>query len=222
MASVPALQSPPSFQTLADVQAHLGGIPIHRIRLRPIPGEATEADLLALYESNGRVCELIDGVLVEKGMGVYESRVAVVLGYFLEDYRNVQDLGIVLGADAFMRLFPSQIRAPDVSFVSWKRLPGEEIPGDKIGRFVPDLAVEVLSEGNTHEEMDRKVQEYFDAGSKLVWLIDPETHTATVYTSPHRSARLTESDSLDGRKVLPGFSLPIKKLFARASRKRRK
>src|SRR5206468_1626606 len=77
----------------------------------------------------------------------------------------------------------------------------------------PDLAVEVLSKGNTRAEMDRKLREYFAAGVRLVWLIDPKTRTARVHTSPEEMTRLGEGDTLDGGDVLPGFALPLRDLL---------
>ena len=100
-------------------------------------------------------------------------------------------------------------------------MPGREVPKSPIPSFAPDLAVEILSEGNTEAEMDRKLKEYFQSGSKLVWYVDPEARTVRVYTSPRKFRLFTENDTLDGGKVLPGFSLPIKKWFQRASRKPR-
>jgi Uma2 family endonuclease len=80
----------------------------------------------------------------------------------------------------------------------------------------PDLAVEVLSEGNTPQEMNRKLHEYFQAGTRLVWYVDPAARTVTVYESIDRATPLGEHDVLDGGDVLPGFKLSIGELFRRA------
>jgi Uma2 family endonuclease len=80
------------------------------------------------------------------------------------------------------------------------------------------VAVEVLSEGNTPPEIDRKLQEYFEAGCRLAWIIDPRAQTVRVYASPRRSRLLTRDQTLEGGAVLPGFKLPLRKLFARAGR----
>jgi Uma2 family endonuclease len=216
-----------SFATFADVLEHLGGIPASRVMLNPPPGQATEADLLALDARQGRTYELIDGVLVAKYGGMveepaaayFESRLAITLAFFLELYLEKTHLGAVVGEGAYLRLFPGKIRAPVVSFISWKRMPNEEFPSDPIGPFAPDLAVEVISKGNTEAEMDRKLREYFEAGCKLVWYIYPKTRTVHVYTSVRKSVILTEADTLKGGKVLPGFALPIRKWFQRAERR---
>ncbi len=71
----------PTDWTVADMQQQLGGIPLARIRMVPPPGTATEEDVLAVHARTGRLCELVDGTLVEKVMGYRESRLAVVLGY---------------------------------------------------------------------------------------------------------------------------------------------
>jgi Uma2 family endonuclease len=70
--------------------------------------------------------------------------------------------------------------------------------------------------------MDRKLKDYFDAGVRLVWLVQPKTQTALAYTSPTRWRRIPRDGSLEGGKVLPGFVLPLKELFAREKRPRRK
>jgi Uma2 family endonuclease len=110
------------------------------------------------------------------------------------------------------------VRLPDVGFVSWDRLPGRRVPDEPIPNVVPDLAVEVLSPSNTAREMSRKRGEYFRAGVRLVWEIDPRTRTARVYTSETVFTDLTAGDELDGDPVLPGFRLPLAVLFAELDR----
>jgi Uma2 family endonuclease len=80
--------------------------------------------------------------------------------------------------------------------------------------LAPDLAVEVLSEGNTREEMERKLKEYFLSEVSVVWFVDPRNRTVRVYTSPDDVTELGEGDTLDGGDVLPGFSVPVARLFA--------
>lgn len=92
------------FITAAEMQEQLGGIPLERIRMMPPPGFATEEDLLRVQDSEGRTCELIDGVLVEKTTGYFESRIAAALIFFLETLLEQHDLGIVLGADGTLRI----------------------------------------------------------------------------------------------------------------------
>jgi len=211
-----AAARPGRFATLADLQEFLGHIPSRRIRLNPPPGLATEQDLLDIHQREGRICELIDGVLVEKAVATFEARLAGVLIFFIEAHPGSAKLGAALPGDGFLRLFPGRVRAPDVSFIRWKDMPGRRFPREKIASLTPDLAVEVLSEGNTEAEMDRKLREYFESGTRLVWLVDPDDRSVRVYTSPRKPTLLSESESLSGGKVLPGFVLSIRTWFERA------
>ena len=77
--------APPAFETVAELLKRLGDIPPHRVRLIPTPGTATEKDVLEAEARHNRLCELVDGVLVEKTMGYEESLLAMLLGYFLTD-----------------------------------------------------------------------------------------------------------------------------------------
>ena len=124
-------------------------------------------------------------------------------------------LGLVSGPDGMIRLFPDLVRIPDVAYVSWSRIPGGRVPQEPVPALVPDLAVEVLSEGNTSAEMERKLREYFAAGVRLVWLVDPDARCVAIHTAPERREVLQASAQLDGGDVLPGFSLDLRALFAR-------
>jgi Uma2 family endonuclease len=121
---------------------------------------------------------------------------------FLDEH----DVGSVLGADATLRLAPGLVRWPDVSFVSWAHF--------------PDLAVEVLSKGNTGAEMRRKLGEYFWAGCRLVWYVVPDERAVRVYASPTSMRELGEDDTIDGGAVLPGFRLALREWFDRAGPRR--
>jgi Uma2 family endonuclease len=212
--------APPTQWTIADVQARLFGFPASRIRTYPPPGTATEQDVLEAEARGDRICELIDGTLVEKTMATYESILALALAYFLQRYLDANNLGSLAGGDGLLKILPGQIRAPNVSFIRWERLPGGQSPKPPIYAVAPDLAVEVLSKGNTAEEMARKLREYFEAGVRLVWCIEPETRTARTYTSEHEWTEIGRSDSLSGGDVLPGFELPLAQLFARVEEPR--
>lgn len=202
-----------SVRTFADLLRDLGNIPPNRILMQPPPGTATEADVIRLHDHADRNCELIDGTLVEKAMGVREAFLAAALIAILHQYVRPRKLGIVLGPDGAVRLWAGRVRMPDVAFYSWDRLPGRRIPDEPIPELAPDLAVEVLSESNTRAEMVRKRGEYFRAGTQLVWEVDPRTRTVDVYTSPDHPTVFRGSDTLDGGAVLPGFALSLAELF---------
>ncbi|MBI1918233.1 MAG: Uma2 family endonuclease [Planctomycetes bacterium] len=203
----------PSFETLADMLEQLGEIDPSRVRADIPPGRGTERDLIRLRERTGRLYELVDGILVEKALGIRESFLAVWLTHLLQSFAQ-QELGFFLGADGAVRLLARLVRVPDISFISWDRLPVRgQVPDEPIASVVPDLAVEVLSRRNTAAEMRRKLKEYFLADVRLVWFVNPRTRTVQVFTAPDKSVTLTETDVLGGEDVLPGLSLPVKSIF---------
>lgn len=217
MASV--LTSSDPVENLAELLERLGNIPPERIRMRQPPGSATEADVLAVLEApRTRICELIDGVLVEKAMGYRESFLAMFLGGILDAFVRPQNLGILTGADGTVRLWVGRVRIPDIAFVSWDRIPGRRLPAEPIPDLAPNLTVEILSASNTPGELALKRQDYFHAGVELVWEVDPIGRTVRVWTAPDQSTQLTEADTLDGGTVLPGFTLPLRDLFAELDR----
>jgi Uma2 family endonuclease len=208
----------PGHRTIADLLESLGGIPAPRVCVQPFPGTATERDVLDLHDRENRLCELVDGTLVEKAVGFDESIYAILLSASLIDYLKTHDLGKVVGADGMMRLFPGLVRIPDVAFISWKRYPRSKRRRAEIPAVVPNLVVKVLSKSNTSKEMARKLIEYFRAGVELVWYVDPTKWRVRVYTAPDRSVLLEEHHTLGGGDVLPGFSLSIRDWFAEARR----
>lgn len=208
----------PEHWTVADLQEHLGGVPLERILLYPPPGFATEEHVLDLDDHADRLCELEDGVLVEKPMGWYESLVASLITTRLNVFLESHNLGKVLGADGSLKILPGIVKIPDVSFISWSRWPKAKVPRRPIPALIPDLIVEVLSDTNVRREMMRKLVQYFQADVRLVWYIDPVTQTADVYTSPTLVTRVDVDGFLDGGDVLPGFRLSLRELFALADR----
>jgi Uma2 family endonuclease len=204
---------PPHDWTVADLLRHIG-VPPDRIRMTPPPGTATEVDLISISDKEGYFLELIDGVLVEKVMGLYESVVAAALIRLLGRYLDDHDIGQLSSEGGVMRILPGQVRIPDVAFFAWERRGRGKLA--KVPRLVPNLAVEVLSEGNTDQEMERKLREYFEAGVELVWYIYPETRTAHLCTSPKSFVEVDEGGFLDGGKVLPDLKISLRTLFALA------
>lgn len=205
------------WMTVADLLEKLGNIPPERVHLDPPPGTATEKDVLNMERRRGRLCELVDGTLVEKPMGLPESFLALRIAFFLQLFLEQHKLGILAGEAGTLRLWPGLVRIPDVSFISWGQLPNRKIPKKAIPDLSPDLAVEVLSRKNTKAEIERKLQEYFQSGTRLAWVVDPRKRTVRVHTAPDQSRLLTEEQSLEGGDVLPGLDLPLRELFAQLS-----
>jgi Uma2 family endonuclease len=206
-------EAPP--ENVAELVHRLGDIPLERIRMQPPPGTATVADLLAWnYAKQGPLCELVEGVLVEKGMSYLAAILEVAISTALAIYNKSHRLGVITSASGEHQLRPKLVRLPDVGYAFWHRFPEGRVTDDPAPLIAPDLAVEVLSPSNTRREMDRKRREYFEAGTQLVWIVDPEKRTVEVYTSLDKVTVLSETDTLDGGPLLPGFSLPLKSLFA--------
>ncbi len=201
-------------ESLADLLHRIGDVPAERIFAPPAPGSATPADVLRLCDGEPKhLCELVDGVLVEKAIGHRESRLAVVLGGLLGRYLDANNLGILTGADGPYTLEEAQIRFPDVAFIAWDDIPLDADPSTPMPDWTISLAVEVVSVGNTRGEMRRKLKDYFAAGTALVWYVYPIERVIRVYSSEVDCQTLTDADQLDGGNVLPGFRVSVRELF---------
>jgi Uma2 family endonuclease len=200
--------------TLAELLDHLGGISAGRVRLHPAPGTATEKNVVAIKHRENKTVELIDGVLLEKAMGIRESAIALAIASALRAFVVPRKLGFVTGPDGMLRLFPGLVRAPDIAFISASRVSNGELPEAPVPNLVPDLAIEVLSESNTVREMNRKRSDYFSSGVRLVWLIDRRKRSASVYLPDQEPVVISEGESLDGGDVLPGFTLSLTEVFS--------
>jgi Uma2 family endonuclease len=124
------------------------------------------------------------------------------------------DLGEVFGAETgfLMEQDPPQMRAADVAFVPKARL--KEMRADQWMPFPPALAVEVVSEYDKARDIRKKARAYMDNGTRLLWIIYPDTREVEVHQPVQPMRLLTASETLDGAEVLPGFSLPLATLFS--------
>lgn len=163
---------------------------------------------LELVRGVPRVCEPPGGV---------HGRLAMRLGGRLDQHVNRLGLGTVLvEAGYVLEREPDTVRGPDVSFLSVTRLAPDRIPEQFI-LGAPDLAVEILSPGDSWSEIEEKVREYLAGGVRLVWLVDPRERRVTV-RYPDRPPRMLATDGvLDGEDVVPGCSLPLEDLFGMPS-----
>lgn len=215
------LPNPRLARTVEDLLRDLGDIPPNRVRVVPPIGEATLEDLIEANESgNGPICEWIEDTLVEKAVGQFESWVGTIISHQFMTYLDSNDLGMLLGEAGVLRILPRIGRAGDVTFVAWSSLPGGKPPPreHKVPEVVPDLVVEVLSASNTPREMERKRGEYFTAGVKHVWEIDPVSQSARAFTGVEAVHEIPADGTLTAEDVLPGFSLSLATVFARANR----
>lgn len=210
--------APPEPETLAEIIDGLG-VSSARIRWNPRPGTATEDDVVTARTQFDRICELVDGILVEKAVSYRAALLGSALVRVVGGHVHRHNAGLVTGGAGLMRLMAGLVRIPDIAFVAWARVPDGVVPDAPVSGLEPNLAVEVLSPSNTAKEMVRKRREYFQAGVELVWIIDPATRTAECFTGIDQSTLLDESQPLDGGTVLPGFRLPLAELFAELDRR---
>ncbi|MBI5368538.1 MAG: Uma2 family endonuclease [Planctomycetes bacterium] len=172
----------------------------------------TGAEMLRLPRGKGK-CELVLGVLYElPPPGGEHGERSVRIGRILDDFVEAHQLGRVgVESGFYTSRNPDSVRGPDAFFISKDRLdPDIEVPG--YYEVVPDLVVEVLSPGESFAEVMEKVEEYLGAGVRLVWLADTRRRTIVV----HPGGRvLHEGETLTGEIVLPGFAVPVERLFRR-------
>lgn len=201
------------FGYMDEVLRSLGGIPAKRVSVDPPPGTATVRDLIRLWKIEGKMCELVDGTLVAKPIAYDESNIAGLILTAINNYLAEHPIGMAVGEQGLMKLMPRLVRAPDISFVRWAQIPDRTVCRPAVPELYPDLAVEVLTKGNTRREMARKRKECFLAGTRLVWQVNPRKRIVDVFTAPDERTTLTESDTLTGGDVLPGFRLPVRSVF---------
>jgi Uma2 family endonuclease len=160
-------------------------------------------------------CELVQGELIQMTPAGFEhGRIAAEIGWILMEYVKRRPLGTVTGAETGFQIShdPDTVRAPDAAFTRADRVPSSPVRG--FFPEAPDLAVEVISPSDRASEVAAKVQDWLAAGCHVVWVIDPENTTVTVYDDRDQIAILGPSDSLTGGDVLPGFSVRVGEIFA--------
>jgi Uma2 family endonuclease len=173
----------------------------------------TPEDLLVMPDGVGY--ELVDGRLVERHMGAESSLVGGELHFRMRLHCRDHGSGLVFPADNGYQCFPHSprlVRRPDVSFVRHGRLPGDVAPKGWI-TIPPDLAVEVVSPQDRVYELDEKLADYRKVSVPLVWVINPESRTATIYRADGPIRLLFEDGELSGEDVIPGFRCPLREIL---------
>lgn len=165
-------------------------------------------------EVPGRRFELVRGELIEApGTGALHNLVALATAILLSVYVRERDLGVVRadGASYVLARDPDTVRIPDVSFVARERIPG----GVPVGYwpFAPDLAVEIVSPHDRAGDVQVKVREYLEAGTRSVWVLWPGRRSITVHETDGIGRELSPDDELDGGNVLPGSRVRVGELF---------
>ena len=174
----------------------------------------TADELIELPELD-KVYELVRGHLkVMELPGGLHGRIGMRLSFLLMQHVIAQRLGTVLPQDTgyILARNPDTVRAPDVSFLSRERVAPNEIGAGYI-EGAPDLAVEVLSPGDRMSEVEEKIDEYFGAGGRLAWVVDPKRARVSVYAPGRTPVVLGEDDTLEGDDVVPGFRCLVREVL---------
>jgi len=177
----------------------------------------TAQDLWVLSHAGGEAkrLELAGGEIVEMApTGGLHGLVTMELSRLIANYVREQGLGVVIAAETgfILAANPYTVRAPDIAFIARDRVP-KPIP-PRYFSLAPDLAVEVVSPSDVAQDVRRKVIDFLQAGTRLVWVVYPETQTVDVYR-PGQDVRVVDAQgTLQGEDVLPGFELPLREVFA--------
>jgi Uma2 family endonuclease len=169
----------------------------------------TAEELLAIERQDRRV-ELVRGALVvREPAGFRHGEVAMRLGAMIWTHARAHGLGTTCAAETgfTLRRDPDTVRAPDVAFIAASRCPAAPPLG--FAEFAPDLVVEVVSPGDRPGERQARVGDWLTAGTRLVWVVDPQRAVAQVYRADGSVTLLGAREALDGEDVLPGFACPL-------------
>ena len=177
------------------------------------PTRMYTTDELLRIPKDGYKYELVKGELRVSPAGLRHEKIGMKLGRLLLDFVEEHHLGEVYGSSAGFKLPNGDVRSPDVSFVRAERLPAGQTP-EGFAEFLPDLAVEIVSPSDRVTEIAEKIGEYFANGVELIWLVDPQRETITVYRSITDVMTLHAADELRGDPLLAGFSCRVREVFA--------
>ncbi|MEO1286779.1 MAG: Uma2 family endonuclease [Chloroflexota bacterium] len=164
-----------------------------------------------LPENADTLFELIAGEIIEVPSDPYVSQIALIIGAFIITFIKKHKLGHATG-EAGGYMVSGERYAPDVAFISYEKQP--EIAKSGYNPNPPDLAVEIISDGNTTEQKRLRVKltNYLAAGT-VVWVVDPEEKTVEVHQARIPVKVYREDDTVLGEPVLPEFKLKVADIF---------
>ena len=166
--------------------------------------------------AEGKRTELVRGDLVVMApAGGRHGHIANAIAYRLTEFTRARQAGMVFAAETgfLLRRDPDTVRAPDVSFVAYGRLPEDEPPSGYM-ELAPDLAVEVVSPNDSPAAIRDKVQDWLEAGTQLVWVVYPDSRSVTMHSPAGSLQELEDTDILSGAPALPDFTIAVRELFA--------
>ncbi len=175
----------------------------------------TAEELWEMPEVPGKTFELVDGEVVEVSPS-NDLHHAIVENVYdvLRDHVRQHNLGLVRfdGLAYVIKRGPDQVRVPDASFVAWDRVP-EGRPSERFWQGAPTIAVEVVSPTDRANDIQDRVQDYLEAGTRQVWVLWPHRRSLTVHDADSGVAQFATEATLDGGDILPGFSVTVGDLF---------
>jgi Uma2 family endonuclease len=175
----------------------------------------TAEQLFALPTGKGKRYELVAGELrVMSPSGWRHGQVVDNVQFLLGSFIRQKRLGRGFGAETgfLLKRNPDTVRAPDFAFIAKEHLPAMD-PQEAFWPGAPDLAVEVLSPGDTTGAVDEKIEEWLTAGCAAVWVIDPTLQTVTIYQSATDVEVRAAGQVLAGDPVVPGFTCAVDEFF---------
>lgn len=170
--------------------------------------DATSQDFLP------KDCEFVHGVVVERPSGAQLGELSATIGSLIVSFVRPRRLGRVFGNRAGFLCFPHEttmVRKSSVTFVATERMPGR--PPEGHCEIPPDFVVEILSPRCRYEDVEEKIQDYFKAGVRLVWIVSPRSKTVLIRRLDGTCAALNHDGELSGEQVLPGFTCKVADLF---------
>lgn len=173
----------------------------------------TDEEFMALPDNGDRYERVNGQIKILKRAGMDHGYLAALIGSYLGKCSFDRKLGVICNSSTAFKMESGNLRSPDVSFVSKDRLKGLKKLPKGFFKGAPDLAVEIISPGNTFNEIHQKIVEYFESSSRLVWVINPDEETVLVYRGTTLDRLLKKTDFLDGEEVIEGFRLAIAELF---------
>ena len=168
---------------------------------------------LETLPKNGHKYELLDGDLIMSPVHENHGSVCVVIITMIGVFVRRRELGKVYDSSTGFRLTRDVLLSPDVSFVSKARLNAIRVAPDKFLAGAPDLVVEVLSPSDRMTQLNRKLELYFEHGTRLAWLVNLRKQQVHIYTADSIEALTDLDDVLTGGAVLPGFKCKLRRIF---------
>jgi Uma2 family endonuclease len=175
----------------------------------------TEADIQSLPD-DGFLHEIVGGELVMSPKNdFYHGQICTRLSAALYAFATERRLGVVLDSSTGFWMKNRNCRAPDISFITKERLvrSGFDPAARKFFPGAPDLAVEILAPNNTRAEIDERLHDFFESGTQVAWIIDPEAQQAEMCRALDRRSLIGPGGSLEAERLLPGFRHPLASLF---------